>query len=127
MAQAIGNTDETAFGLWILGTVAVSEKRNDEAAQLLGESLTIYQKHYKSSYIGRAQSALGSYYLAVGNENKAKQYALEALGIGIEVREPLTAVTQTLPPEVAATALKRGEEMDLWETAVLLLAEMDGS
>ena len=173
LEKATGYIDEIAFGLWILGAIAISEQRYDEAPQYLDECLTIYQKNQKLSYIGRGFGTQGIYNLAVGNEQKAKQFALEALRIGIELpdllsvcyaistiarilvsegkteqavtlhsmclenvpmykfshgmetsmREPLIAAAKSLPPQVAHAALKRGEEMDFWETAGALLQE----
>jgi hypothetical protein len=40
------------------------------------------------------------------------------------MREPLTAVTNSLPPDVATAACKQGKEMDFWQTAESLLTEL---
>jgi len=39
--------------------------------------------------------------------------------------QQISAVAAILPPEVVATAQKRGQTRDLWLTAVELLAEME--
>jgi tetratricopeptide (TPR) repeat protein len=46
-------------------------------------------------------------------------------GMEVKLREPLTAVADSLPPEIAAVALIRGSEMDLWQTAKSILTERD--
>jgi hypothetical protein len=41
------------------------------------------------------------------------------------VGQEISAVAATLPPEVAQAACERGRAFDLWETAVMLLADLE--
>jgi predicted ATPase len=47
-----------------------------------------------------------------------------SLSVEAKMREPLTAVTNSLPPDVATAACKQGKEMDFWQTAESLLTEL---
>jgi tetratricopeptide (TPR) repeat protein len=47
-----------------------------------------------------------------------------SLSVEAKMREPLTAVTNSLPPDVATAACKQGKEMDFWQTAESILTEL---